>query len=105
MKMVKETDEDYLFYENADAIGECSLSFNKGVYIEWIEVYTPYRGKGMIREMLKILFETFQAKEILFYAKASLVGMYEHLGSKAVKQVDRFGSSDMILMYEDLVKN
>lgn len=94
---IRMEDSDYIFYQNGEEVGECSMNLTDRAYIDWIEVYEPYRKKGMIRKMLKLLFKTLNVEELYFYCKASLVPMYHHLGATKLLERDHNGSSDMVL--------
>lgn len=102
--LIYESKNDFLFALDRDIVGECSVSFRNGpLYIEWIEVYEPFRNKGLLRRMLSALFARFpNEKRIEFYSKYSLVHLYEHLGAKTVKVVNSQGSADMVLFANNL---
>lgn len=91
-----DSDNDYLFIENNQIIGECSLSFKENLYIEWIEIYEPFRKMGYLKEMFSILLKEFKTDTLEFYSKYELVNMYKHLGSTITKVIDQKGSADMI---------
>ena len=104
MELKKDSESDYLFVIGNETIGECSLSFSNGPYIDWIEIYEEFRHKGYFRQMLEKIFEEFDIDTIEFYCKYSLVKMYEHYGAEIVREIDQRGSSEMILKYDNFHK-
>lgn len=68
--------------ENNVPIGLIYLSFldNDGVYIEWVEILTVFRGRGYLRKLFRELTTQYEGKVICLECGEKLLKKYLGIG-------------------------
>lgn len=78
---------------------ECNPNTGEAVpYIEWVEIYKPFRKQGYLKDVISILFET--SPEIELSSSQSNLPMYMHLGATDYG-IDDFTDNHMLTIKKE----
>ena len=81
------SDAAYEIIRNGENIGllmmdECNPhNAEENPYIEWVEIKEEYRGKFLFRDVLNLIFKTYNCEMIQLECTEDLLPMYLHLGA------------------------
>lgn len=54
------------------------------LFIDWVEIMTPFRGKGILRQIFALLISGLKTKEIHLTCESKYLEKYKKLGFKVL---------------------
>lgn len=98
-------DYDFKIMRNNTYIGHIHVSKmpDVGIYLEWVEFETRFRGNGYFRNVLLSLMDRFETTKLSFETSIQTLAMYVHLGAVVIKY-DEFREMTEMELYREPLK-